>query len=69
MIGTLPESYHRGNHTGTPTPPVTDSEMWRRLLNLLFWLERDDDFRWAKTVKAAVCHERDEPTNPPERAA
>jgi hypothetical protein len=44
----------------TPTPPVTDPERWQRLLNLLFWLERDEDFRWARSVRASICGEEDQ---------
>lgn len=35
-------------------PPPTDVEMWDSVLNLLYWLERDEEFRWLKEVRAAV---------------
>ena len=38
----------------TETPPIDDPEMWKSLLNLLFWLEWDEEFGWAKSVRAAV---------------
>ena len=58
MVRTPREAYQDNQ---VETPPETDPDMWRRLLNLLYWLERDEDFRWAKAVKAAICGEGNEP--------
>ncbi len=50
----------------TPPPPITDPGMWKSLLNLLYRLERDEEFRWLKAVRDEVC----EPEEPrPRRAA
>lgn len=53
------------NHQPDPTPrlpAIDDEHAWRELLNHLFVTEKDEIFRWAKRVRAAVCHP--EPENP-----
>ncbi len=35
-------------------PPETDAEMWASVLNLLYFFERDNEFRWLQSVKKAV---------------
>lgn len=42
-------------------PTVDDQDAWRRLLNRLFLWEEDDLFRWAQSVMATVCSEREKP--------
>jgi hypothetical protein len=35
-------------------PPPTDAEKWASVLNLLFWLERDEEFVWLRSVRTVV---------------
>ncbi len=48
----------------TETPPVTDPEMWASVLNLSFWLERDEEFVWLQSVRTAVCPEEQASSKP-----
>jgi hypothetical protein len=38
-------------------PPTTDPEMWASILNLLYWLERDEEFLWLQSVRDALVAE------------
>jgi len=38
----------------TSTPPVTDLESWKLLLNRRCLWEEDELFAWAKEVRAAI---------------
>lgn len=51
-----------------PPRPVTDPEMWKRLLNHLYINEEDELFRWATSVRAAVAG-KGEGVPKPKRAA
>lgn len=44
----------------TPTPPIDDEGMCKRLLNRLYLLEEDALFIWAQSVRASVYGEGDE---------
>lgn len=46
----------------TETPPVDDPDMWARVFNALYFLERDGEFEWLRDVRATVCREGDERT-------
>jgi hypothetical protein len=35
-------------------PAPTNPELWASVPNLLFWLERDEEFLWLQSVRAAV---------------
>ncbi len=37
-----------------PPPPVTDVEMWAKVLNVLFWWEMDAEYSWLQSVRAVV---------------
>ena len=38
-------------------PRVTDAEKWALVLNLLYWLERDEEFLWLQSVRDALVAE------------
>jgi hypothetical protein len=44
--------------TRKPLPPIGDEEMWNGVLNLLFFLERDEEYRWLKRVREVACAEK-----------
>ncbi len=50
---------NRGGHV---LPPIDDPEMWKRVCNLVYWFERDEEYRWLKAVEAAVCTEEGKPS-------
>lgn len=56
-------------HSESPTPAIDDEIAWRKLLNRLFIYEEDQLFKWAKTVRTAVCGEGGKPTKPEQGAA
>ena len=61
MVRTPSESYQSSREKH---PPVDDPEMWKQILNLFYWFERDEEYRWLKAVEAAVCTKEGKPTKP-----